>query len=151
MTVRSLFAALLFALLLPLHATAADRVRVFSLQGRPIRVAATDDDPDFVAPRRCRTCGHVFVALAKVCPKCGAYSSRSKTRRERDAELRRVTELQVRRASVEQCEVWAELSSRASRSGFKPGWAKFMFKQRFGFWPSKAVMSGAKTRGWVAA
>jgi DNA repair protein RadD len=47
----------------------------------------------------------------------------------------------------------AELISIASERGYKPGWAAYKFKEKFGFWPPRAqppaIKASPEVLSWV--
>lgn len=117
-----------------------DQDRQYSLEGRPIRHALADDE---VPPRMCRVCGWILPAqryldAASLCPRCGATVTRKPTQREREIRLQRVDAAVARMATDEQRLFWASLPGHWSR-----GRKVMKYHDKFGRWPSKAVM-GAK-------
>lgn len=114
--------------------------RAYSLEGKPIRRMLGDDE---VPPRMCRICGFVLDGLMLACPRCGEPMKRPLTRREKAVRLARVEAIHARQATAEARETWARLEGERRARGFAPGWAKIRFREKFGRWPSKAVMGGA--------
>lgn len=115
-----------------------DEDRVYSLEGRPIRIA--DGAPPIT---QCEACGRVFRADAfrdATCPACGHV------RRGRlDPKVKR--EL-VEKACSAHCdtrrtETLARLVETARKRGHKVGWAFIQFKLRYKHWPSEDMKRSA--------
>lgn len=90
---------------------------------------------------------------AKTCPRCHAIWKGSRTCPECEFELRAplepvrsldgtLVELSATKQQIvdvqDQMRFYAELRCLRSRRGYKPGWAPYKFKEKFGVWPPRA-------------
>lgn len=117
-------------------------------------------------PKECKSCGVLKPARVRICPNCGQTPKAETDVIERDGELVEVTgggkkqRAKSRKASdysaPERQAFLAELKAYAALKEYKPGWAAFKFKEKFGDWPPNsmkdtppaAAVSGT-TASWV--
>ena len=104
-----------------------DAERVYSLEGEAIRTGESA-----LALRQCRACGAVYEAGPFECERCGERlppPPRPKLSRERMSEIMAAHPIERRERT------WRELCAIAKARGYKPGWARYQFKARYGEWP----------------
>lgn len=104
--------------------------------------------PDPVPTRTCRGCFAVLPRAATRCPYCGFEAEvQPRTVRETDEELVAVASVHARYAAMgmdERVAIYRGLLTDAQGYGFKPGWAAFRYRSKFGIWPEPAVMARAE-------
>lgn len=103
-----------------------DADRAYSLDGEAI------SGGDKVQPvKQCKKCGAVFKP-AIVCPRCGASAPLPVSPEVRRETLQRISEAHT---EDQRRDYWNRLKAEAKARGFKPGWAFFRFKARYGVPP----------------
>lgn len=117
-------------------------------------------------PKECKSCGVLKPARVRICPNCGQVPKAETSVIERDGELVEVTgggkkqRAKTRKASdysaPERQAFFAELKAYAALHEYKPGWAAFKFKEKFGGWPPDNLKSteaaaaiSATTNSWI--
>ena len=89
-------------------------------------------------PHKCPNCNLLVSRSADVCPFCYTKLHKGKTPREVNAELVRIgAEKKQRLERSEEQAFYSGLIDFGQRRGFKPGWAAWKFKERFGVFPRK--------------
>lgn len=104
--------------------------RSYSLDGRPIR---PNDNLEPI--RQCPSCGGVFRASEyrdAACPRCGYVTMGRPDPAVKRAQMSRVFDAHTR--SQRQA-TYRKLAAVADARGYKPGWAAYQFKVRYGQWP----------------
>jgi superfamily II DNA or RNA helicase len=105
--------------------------RIYSLDGRPIRVA------DGLEPlRQCPKCGGIFRAglyVQATCPRCGFRCPARKDPAVRRAELH---EIRAGHSEDTRRAAYLALVAEGRARGFKPGRAAIVFKSRYGRYPN---------------
>jgi DNA repair protein RadD len=111
-----------------------DARRVYSLEGDGIRLAS-GEKPEAV--RQCATCGCVFAAGPRECPRCGAVPEYKPIEVD-ERELVRAKRSDV--ASPEERETFLDwLEGERFRKGYEVGWVSNRYRARFGGWPHRKV------------
>jgi superfamily II DNA or RNA helicase len=107
--------------------------REFSLEGKAR--GAAKEEPQLPRVRVCEQCYAVLPAALQQCPECGAATTRAaNTLREVGGELLEVTESPL----IAQRAEWDRLCTFAAARGYKPGWARYRFKELFGHAPPRS-------------
>lgn len=104
-----------------------DADRAYALEGEAISGA-----PKGSALRQCRACGAVFEPGPGACVRCGEPlppPPKPKLSREQLSQVFQ-SHPNERRESA-----WHQLCAIARARGYKPGWARYQFKARYGHWP----------------
>ncbi len=112
-----------------------DERRDYSLAGDSKRA------PSEIKTRTCPACYAIFPP-APECPACGYEFPPPEPRQIEHVDGQEVAfgEIAPRRAYVPEGRAraaYVALAKEGRASHYKPGWAKFRFKQRFGFWPKR--------------
>lgn len=103
-------------------------------------------------PKECKSCGVLKPPRVRICPNCGQQPKVETDVIERDGELVEVSggkrqRSKSRKASdysaPERQAFFAELKAYASLKEYKPGWAAFKFKEKFGGWPPDSMKATA--------
>lgn len=93
-------------------------------------------EKDPLGMRRCKDCFLLFDSKLTECPECGwKYVPEARELRHASGELQEYVEDYPYRAGV-----YARYADQGEAMGFKPGWAAYRYKERFGDWP--VVVSG---------
>ena len=82
-----------------------------------------------VVCKTCLNCGALVPVACLVCPECGAEFPPKEVKPERKEDLVLVERVEVDRAW------YAERIKIASHCGYKIGWARYQYQQRYGNWP----------------
>ena len=97
--------------------------RQFSLEGTKKRKGGRMSPPT----KTCPECFAVVAVATRICPSCGVELMEAREVPEEAADaLVEVTPEDVRRIE------WERLQREAARRGYKPGWAFYRYKERFG-------------------
>lgn len=104
--------------------------------------------PHPVPVKTCKGCFAVIPASAPSCPYCG-YAPPVETRMvtESEDELVEASSLTARYQRMDQDErvsLYQKLLADAESFGYKPGWAAFRYKSKFGNWPEPEVVARAE-------
>ena len=92
-----------------------------------------------VTCRQCSNCFRVYAGTDRICPYCGFDNGKTKAeiKREQDAELEKITELQKRKDRMEQgqARTYEQLVALAKSRGYSNpyGWAWMIIKARAGY------------------
>jgi superfamily II DNA or RNA helicase len=129
--------------------------------GKPQRKAK----PRVRLPKECKKCAFLKPAGVRICPNCGFKPEPVSNVYEQDGELVEVTgghKLNGKRrrpedwSPMQRLQFFAELKAYSAEHGYKPGWAAFKFKEKFGNWPPRdfehvapAEMMSAPTISWI--
>lgn len=81
---------------------------------------------------QCRQCGAVYRSMPQ-CPRCGYASPPKPSPRSKATTLVRVD---TTTPDAAKCAYLQRLQDTARARGYKPGWAAYRFKSRFGHWPT---------------
>jgi len=106
----------------------------YSLDGR----VAGNSEP--LGMRTCPDCYLLVAAADRTCPDCGhEFTAEPRNRRNREVRNSDGDLVEYDENSFEnKAAVYALLYAQAQASGFKPGWAAYRYKERFGEWPLAA-------------
>jgi superfamily II DNA or RNA helicase len=109
--------------------------REYSLTGDPIQHR---NNPDSLW--QCKSCGYITATCPpdRRCPDCSALMPEPKAQRIQRERLRRIEHAQ-RATESEKTASYRALRELAQARGYKPGWAGYRFKARYGHWPRTAV------------
>lgn len=91
-------------------------------------------------PHKCKKCNAIVPKGREVCPICGAAMPKSRTPHHVDGELVLVGSgkaPQTRPKVSDEQAFYSGLIDFAQRRGFKLGWAKHKYRERFGCWPDR--------------
>lgn len=120
----------------------AEDARSYSLDGKAI--SRTELDPI----TQCAGCGGVFrrAETMRGCPRCGVTlpARPRKATKVRETETVEISAARVSATRAQQVEALRRMLGEAHAKGWKPTAAPMRFKDRFGYWPSKALMSAAR-------
>ena len=111
-----------------------DSDRSYSLEGVAIR-----EEGERIRIKQCLVCGAVYEVGPSECVRCGAKHPpppKPRISRARLAEVNSAAYSAAHRPNPREA-YYEELKKRAEANGYKPGWAKFQFKQRYGYWPKE--------------
>jgi superfamily II DNA or RNA helicase len=102
----------------------------------------------------CPDCACVFAG-GRLCPTCGYYfAPKGKEVRTLEGELIEIG-ADLEPEQCDQLAFFAQLRGVAREKNYKPGWAAYKFKERFGEWPPRrfesviAAQPSIETRRWV--
>ena len=119
--------------------------------GKPQAKSGSSSRRSAPLPRECHACAYLKPAGIRICPNCGAPPLVTSGVRELDGELVEITNGGTgRRAKIkyaadftptERLQFYAELKAYGIEHGYKPGWAGFKFKEKFGGWPPDSFKS----------
>lgn len=98
--------------------------RVYSLDGKAIRRKRTRNI------RYCTSCGALFAAHLRACPRCGVAVKRARAPSELTRKLVSITSPQTAAHYL------AVLRAEQTEKGYQPGWVAHKFKARFGHYPT---------------
>jgi superfamily II DNA or RNA helicase len=113
--------------------------RAFSLDGDERRQKkAEGQESASKAVRICTKCFAVLPPSVGICPECGFESPKVEVPHEADGTLIEMTGNAGDVADDPRFEEWQKLVATAAKKGFKPGWAYYRFKERYGVAPPKA-------------
>lgn len=104
--------------------------------------------PAPIATRTCKGCFAVIPASARICPWCGFVSPvQAREVRETGDELVEVSPLHRRYLAMgpdERLDMYRGLVLDAKNAGYKPGYAAYQYKSRFGIWPEPEIVARAE-------
>jgi hypothetical protein len=93
--------------------------------------------PREALPRKCPKCAYLKPPKTPVCPNCGFVSHRQNEIRNAHGVLVELPRVTAADASKEERErFYRELKHYCDWHEYKPGWAAFKFKEKFGVWPN---------------
>jgi hypothetical protein len=98
--------------------------------------------------RVCKTCFAVVPLGVSQCPECGAeFYVPTREPETVDGTLKEVTIADVKANTDKRLAEWNELCRQCDEKRYKPGWAKYRFKEKFGMWPSYPW--NIKSQEWI--
>ena len=130
-----------------------DNAGNFSRFGDPLDVEEYSLTDEVKVPRplpvkTCKGCFAVIPAAAPACPYCGYAPPAQATRvTESDDELVEASTLvgrYQRMGEDERVDLYRKLLADAESFGYRPGWAAFRYKSKFGDWPEPEVKARAE-------
>jgi len=104
----------------------------YSLDGRVVG----ESDP--LGLRRCQACQLLFSPRLRSCPDCGWTPAPAAGRELPQTTSDGLTEFDDGDFEY-RAEVWRMIEAERQAMGFKPGWAAYRFRERFGEWPVVAT------------
>jgi len=103
-------------------------------------------------PLKCTVCHEIFTE-GDTCPRCGSPVKRfGKKITTTNDELK---EIKARKATSAEKRIWFGMFKWQCREkGYKPGWASWKFKERFGVWPNhyrdvECIESSQEFKNWI--
>jgi hypothetical protein len=109
-------------------------------------------------PKKCPKCTYLRPPKVVECPVCGFIPVPQPGAHHKRGELIELTSRDTAKpiTSEEQVEFLRELLGIAGERGYKPGWAAYKFKEKFGTWPPRGAVGSLEprdasptTRSWV--
>jgi len=117
--------------------------REWSLEGNPIQLAEAEKD---AKPIECKECGAEFGSWAiardgsRLCPNCGIEAPAQELP---TIALRELHAAGTAADESTRLEALESLALQAVEKGYKPGWAAYEYKERFGDWPDRKASQRA--------
>jgi superfamily II DNA or RNA helicase len=104
-------------------------------------------------PKKCPKCAYLKPPKVLACPCCGFIPVAQNTVRHREGELVEMTS-RTTAVPVDAIRFYAELKHVARERGYKIGWPKHKFRERFGRWPDgldhvEPVPPSRTTLSWI--
>lgn len=130
-----------------------DNAGNFARFGDPLDLedySLTDDVkvPRPLQTKQCKACFAVIPATARACPFCSFVPEvEARDVRESDDELVEVSPLHRRYLAMgpeERFGIYRQLMIDAQGYGYKPGWAAYQYRARFGIWPEPEIVARAE-------
>ena len=104
--------------------------------------------PQPLAVKTCKACFAVIPASAPTCPYCGfAPPAQVTVVTETEGELVEASSLVARYQRMgedERVDLYRKLLADAESYGYKPGWAAYRYKSKFGHWPEPEIVARAE-------
>lgn len=101
-----------------------------------------------IATKTCKGCFAVVPASAMRCPYCGyLFVAQAREITETAEELVEVSAIRKRYLAMgpqERLDLYLRLVADGEQMGYKPGWAAWQYKNRFGIWPEPEVKARAE-------
>lgn len=127
--------------------------------GEPRRAAGEREERSEPLPRLCDECKAVMPRAATICPSCGAVREAKSGVQMVDGELVELGSAAAPSLAPhleDMAKFYGELKYISNERNYKPGWASYKFKERFGYWPNAdrlayvmATPPTLKTKQWV--
>lgn len=132
-----------------------DAERDYSLTADVQKKSKKGDQVAAPAITQCRSCYFVAAGSLDTCPRCGAVLKQARSQIELvGAEAQAVAFDEVQKkasANLDQVTFLRDLLWKAHEKDWKPKAAEMRFKDRYGFWPGKAIVDAASRAAWGAA
>ena len=127
--------------------------------GKHSKASEREEDKREPLPKLCESCKAVVPRSAERCPQCGALMASKSLIVEADGRLIKLGSTESGEWTptlADKTDFFAQLKYISNERQYKPGWAAYKFKEKFGHWPNGERFGYAmptpptlKTRQWV--